>query len=70
MSGTVPIEIKQVACFITKTDSKTVVFYYIENVPLLIERLVAGCLLDIKFEESFMIYDFKIQTKNHVQDWC
>ena len=59
MSGTVPIKIEQVACFITKTDSKTVVFYYIENVPLLMERLVAGCLLDNKFEESFMISKFK-----------
>ena len=53
MSGTVPIEIEQVPCFITKTTSKPVIFYYIKNVPLLMERLVAGCLLE--------------KLKNHLQ---
>ena len=59
MNGTEPIEIKQVECYIAKTDMKSVVFYFIENVPLLMERLVAGCFMEGKYEDSFQISKFK-----------
>ena len=55
MNGTVPIKIKQIKCYIIKGGNRVIVFYYIENVPLLMEQLVAGCLLEGKYEDSFKI---------------
>ena len=58
-NGTVPSKIELVQCLTTQTYTKLVVFYFIKNVPLLMEILVAGYLLDGKYEDSSKISNFK-----------
>ncbi|OEU21441.1 hypothetical protein FRACYDRAFT_235067 [Fragilariopsis cylindrus CCMP1102] len=53
--GSIPSTFEYVTCFITKDDTGKCIYYYIPNVPLLIERLVAGCLLEGEYEDSIDI---------------
>ena len=57
-AGAVPSTFEYVECYITQENTGTCTYYYIEDVPLLIERLVAGCLLEGKYEDSIDISKF------------
>lgn len=57
-AGAVPSTFEYVECQITKDDTSRCVYYYIENVPLLIERLVATCVLERQCEDSFDFSNF------------
>jgi hypothetical protein len=57
-AGAVPSTFEYVECYITQENTGTCIYYYIEDVPLLIERLVAGCLLEGKYEDSIDISFF------------
>ena len=57
-AGAVPSTFEYVECYITQENTGTCTYYYIEDVPLLIERLVAGCLMEGRYEDSIDISIF------------
>lgn len=48
----IPPKVVQVECQITEKDTGFCTYYYIQNVPLLLERLVARCMMEGKFRPS------------------
>lgn len=46
-----------VECHTTKDDTSMVSYYYIKNVPLIIERLVTSCVLGGKYQDSIKILE-------------
>ena len=56
--GAVPNKIEHVECQTTKEESSRVVYWYIENVPLLMERLLACSIKDKTFQTSLDVSSY------------
>ena len=56
--GAVPNKIEHVECRTTKEESSRVVYWYIENVPLLMERLLACSIKDKTFQTSLDVSSY------------
>ena len=54
-SSTVPIKSLFIHCNTAKYESGMCIYYYIENIPLLLERMNAGCYLDGNVLDSSMV---------------
>ena len=57
--GTIPIRVVQIECQTSKEESGMVNYYFIENVPLVMERLASCSITDGSFRPSFELSSFE-----------
>ena len=61
-SSDVPIKSLFIHCDTAKDETGMCIYYYIENIPLLLERMNAGCYLDGKFLDSSKVSSLNNMT--------
>ena len=61
-NGAVPSTFEYVEYYVAKEDVEQCVYYYTESVPLLMERLVSGCVLEGEMVDSFAFSTFQNKT--------
>ena len=52
--GSIPVDHEMIMCNTAKDKTESCLHYFIKNIPLLVEKLVASCISQDKFEDSIL----------------
>ena len=55
----IPPKLIHIECNTSKQNTGMCTYYYIKNIPLLLEKMNAGCSLEVKFQDSIEISSLK-----------